>query len=267
MQPHPLRLLSKLKAAAAQSEQLNSGSVGPFSSRWARDNIDNSCTACPAGYAHTPSPERPRLCTYSDSTLKQVYPIDGIPCGEDVGLSSTWEGNLRMPALVRWPGKVRAGSVSFEAVNTMDLFASCLELAGIPLPTDRVIDSKSLLPVIQERAPSPHDFMFHWRDDCPSCVPPRLYAVRKGPWKAHFITRSAKGPDTPVDQDPPILFHLGDDPEERYPVNVTEHAEVMAAIASAAEANRASIEWTRPLCAATDPALWPCANPDNHCRT
>ena len=127
MQPLPLRLLSKLKAAAAQSEQLNSGSVGPFSSRWARDNIDNSCTACPAGYAHTPSPERPRLCTYSDSTLKQVYPIDGIPCGEDVGLSSTWEGNLRMPALVRWPGKVRAGSVSFEAVNA----TACTRLVSL----------------------------------------------------------------------------------------------------------------------------------------
>src|SRR5690606_27481903 len=55
---------------------------------------------------------------------------------------------------------------------------------------------------------SPRDVMFFYRDT-------QLYAVRKGPWKAHFVTRSAYGPDKPVKHDPPLLYHLGRDPGEQ----------------------------------------------------
>ena len=44
----------------------------------------------------------------------------------------------------------------------------------------------------------------------------RLYAVRKGPYKAHFITQSGYGDDKPVEHDPPLLYHLASDPSEKY---------------------------------------------------
>ena len=65
----------------------------------------------------------------------------------------------------------------------------------------------------------------------------------------------------------PLLFDVGSDPAERYPVNVTSQPEVMQAILEAAQRNRESIKWTQPLCAKTDPELWPCVNRTRSCRT
>jgi arylsulfatase A len=51
---------------------------------------------------------------------------------------SVWEGGIRMPAMVRWPGKVRPGSVSTELVATYDIFVTMAAMAGTPLPAGRV---------------------------------------------------------------------------------------------------------------------------------
>ena len=68
----------------------------------------------------------------------------------------------------------------------------------------------------------------------------RLFAARKGPYKAHFITQSAYGPDKPVRHDPPLLFHLGHDPSERFNV-ATDHADVLADIAQEVQRHRATV--------------------------
>ena len=51
-----------------------------------------------------------------------------------------WEGSLRVPFIIRWPGKVPAGTVSNEIVHEMDLFPTLTSIAGAKLPTDRTID-------------------------------------------------------------------------------------------------------------------------------
>jgi arylsulfatase A len=57
----------------------------------------------------------------------------------------------------------------------------------------------------------------------------QLYALRKGPYKAHFITKSAYGRDKPVRHDPPLLYHLEHDPSEKH--NIAEaHPDVIAEI-------------------------------------
>jgi arylsulfatase A len=53
----------------------------------------------------------------------------------------------------------------------------------------------------------PHEFIYYWREH-------ELYAIRMGPWKAHFITRAGFGNDAPVVQDPPLLFNVEFDPAE-----------------------------------------------------
>ena len=67
------------------------------------------------------------------------FSLDGIPCASDVGLGSTWEANLRMPAFARWPGRIAPGSISMELVSTLDIFTTGLSLANVPIPEDRVI--------------------------------------------------------------------------------------------------------------------------------
>jgi uncharacterized sulfatase len=74
------------------------------------------------------------------------------------------------------------------------------------------MDGVDLSPALLRGAPSPRDTFAFWRDA-------ELYAFRKGPWKAHFITRGAygRGPARVV-HEVPELYHLGNDPGERWNV-------------------------------------------------
>ena len=61
---------------------------------------------------------------------------------------SIQEGGIRMPAMIRWPGKVQAGTETGELAATYDIFTTMLTLAHVALPTDRVIDGQDLSPII-----------------------------------------------------------------------------------------------------------------------
>jgi len=78
----------------------------------------------------------------------------------------------------------------------------------------------------------------------------QLYAVRQGPFKAHFITRPAYGPGKPETHDPPLLYHLGHDPSEQYDV-AAKYPEAVAAIRELAEAHKAAMQPGEPQLEAT----------------
>ncbi len=80
-------------------------------------------------------------------------------------------------------------------------------------------------------------------------------AVRKGPFKAHFITQAGYGPDakTQVPHDPPLLFNLEHDPSESYDV-AKEHPEVIADIVREVERHRAEL---KPPPSQVDPVTEP----------
>jgi len=149
------------------------------------------------------------------------------------GKGSTWEGGMREPAIAWWPGRIQAGVVTHEFACTMDLFTTSLKLAGAELPKDRAIDGVDMAPVLFGNGPSHRDVFFYYRGT-------QLYAVRKGLFKAHFITRTAYGTDAPVAHDPPALFHLGQDFGEQYNVS-TNHPAVLADIDKAIEEHRANL--------------------------
>lgn len=149
------------------------------------------------------------------------------------GKGSTWEGGMREPGIAWWPGHVSAGVVTHELACTMDLFTTTLKLAGGEIPKDRVIDGMDLRPLILGAGPSPRQVFFYYRGT-------QLYAARKGPYKAHFMTQAAYGPDTPARHDPPLLFHLGHDPSERFDI-AGAHPEVLSEIAQEVQCHRATI--------------------------
>lgn len=138
------------------------------------------------------------------------------------GKGTTWEGGMRVPALAWWPGTVPAGVVSQALGTTMDLFSTSLSLANVQQPDDRIIDGVDLTPVLTGRAKSVRDVVFYYRSE-------ELFAVRKGAWKAHFITQSAYVGDEPVMHDTPELYNLEIDPSERFNL-ADEHPEVLAEI-------------------------------------
>jgi arylsulfatase A-like enzyme len=62
--------------------------------------------------------------------------------------SDIWEGGHRVPFIVRWPGKIKPGTVSGELVSLGDLLATFADLTGAPLPDDAAEDSWSVLPAL-----------------------------------------------------------------------------------------------------------------------
>jgi len=152
------------------------------------------------------------------------------------GKGSTWEGGMREPGLAWWPGKIQGGAVTQALASTMDLFTTCLTLAGVKPPADRIIDGKDLSPVLFGSGPSRCDVFFFYRGT-------RLMAVRKGPWKAHLITQNAYGPKSrkSVTHDPPLLFHIEHDPSENYNV-AGDHPDVIADIRKEIERHKAKLK-------------------------
>jgi arylsulfatase/arylsulfatase A len=127
------------------------------------------------------------------------------------GKATTWEGGVREPCLVRWPGVIPAGSRSDALVTVMDLLPTLAAYAGAALPAAE-IDGRDARAVLEhpEHAPSPHeDFLYFgfYASDAEEQEAPIPCAIRQGPWKLHV--RSG-----PRELDPPLLFHLDDDPGE-----------------------------------------------------
>lgn len=94
------------------------------------------------------------------------------------GKLTTFEGGVRMPCLMRWPGKVPAGKTCDEIITAMDLLPTVAQLIGGKL-SSHVIDGKNVWPVIMEGAKSPHEAFFYYAGE-------QLQAVRSGDWKLHF---------------------------------------------------------------------------------
>lgn len=147
------------------------------------------------------------------------------------GKGSTWEGGVREPCLAWWPGKIKPASVSAEVACTMDFFSTALELAGLLLPGDRVIDGVSMVPMLWGSGKSARTVLFYYRDM-------RLMAVRKGPWKVHLITQDGYNGE-PQEHDPPLLFHLEQDPSEKVDM-AQAHPDVLASILEEIEKHKAS---------------------------
>ena len=63
-----------------------------------------------------------------------------------------WEGGIRVPGLLRWPGKTKPGTVIEEPVCGVDLLPTLCEIAGVETPQDRAMDGVSLLPLLSEKS-------------------------------------------------------------------------------------------------------------------
>ena len=128
-----------------------------------------------------------------DKTTLVVFTSDNGPtrAGSTGGLAGgkycTMEGGHRVPGIFRWPSKIPPGQVSDVTLTSMDLLPLFCSLAGIDLPTDRMIDGKNILPILQgQETETPHKLLYYYNGT-------NLQAVREGNWKLHL-------PRTPNDQ-------------------------------------------------------------------
>ncbi len=92
------------------------------------------------------------------------------------GKTSCWEGGLRVPCIMRAPGKIPAGTECDAVAATIDLMPTLAKLAGTAAPTDRVIDGVDISALMHGQADSLDRTYFYYQHDC-------LRAVRSGKWK------------------------------------------------------------------------------------
>lgn len=181
--------------------------------------------------------EKTMVVFTSDNGPWLVYDRQGGSAGllRD-GKGSTWEGGMREPTLVWWPGSVPAGVTSTALSSTLDLLPTFCRLAKVDPPRDRTLDGYDLTAALIDGEPSPRESFFYYRGD-------ELMAVRHGDFKAHLITRDGYGPGArqPQKHDPPLLYHLGVDPGEQWDV-AQEHPEVLAKIAQVIQSHRAEMK-------------------------
>ena len=135
---------------------------------------------------------------------------------------SVWEGGIRVPAIVRWPGRIPAGTVSRQVGITMDLTASILSATRTRVPADASLDGIDLLRILQGAAPEVERTLF-WR----VAGPRTQSAVRSGDWKLVLDGRA-------------MLFNLGEDIGERRNV-IGERTAVARALMKKLEAWRADV--------------------------
>jgi arylsulfatase A-like enzyme len=99
------------------------------------------------------------------------------------GKGSTWEGGVRVPCIIRWPGRVPAGRVSDAIFSTVDFMPTIANLAGYDVPEDRIIDGvdqTDLLLGDSKQGARNHHYYFCRNE---------LHAVRKGRWKLLLANR------------------------------------------------------------------------------
>jgi arylsulfatase A len=157
----------------------------------------------------------------------------------------SFEGGFRVPLLAWWPGRIAPGSVCRAPCMNIDFFPTVLELAGLDLPADRIIDGKSIRGLLGgEETESSHEALFFFHHN-------ELEGVRAGDWKYfrfintyvwpipldkpnHFIGKNAGGRDyipegsdvgVPTMASWPLLYNLAIDSDESYNL-VKKHPEV-----------------------------------------
>ncbi len=91
-----------------------------------------------------------------------------------------YEGGIRVPGIIRWPGKTRPGQVCDEAVANLDVLPTFCQVAGVAAPGDRALDGASLLPIFEGR-PVARTQPLYWQYD--RALGWAKLALRDGDWK------------------------------------------------------------------------------------
>jgi arylsulfatase A-like enzyme len=131
------------------------------------------------------------------------------------GKYTLWEGGIRVPCLLRWPGALPGKKVCRQPAIVMDLTASLLSAAGSVPPPDAPLDGQDLLPILSGRVPA-RERTFFWRLPRPDDQFGQK-AVRRGRWKYLY------------DREMELLFDLEQDPGERRNL-AYRHPEVVKAL-------------------------------------
>lgn len=150
------------------------------------------------------------------------------------GKGSTWEGGMREPTIMWWPGTIPAGTTQAGMGSTLDLMATVASITNTKIPKDRKMDSYDLSLAMSMKADSPRNEMFFWRGT-------KLFAARSGNYKAHFYTMTGYRDRGETRLNTPLLYHLGHDPGEKFDIS-RQNPEIVTKIQEMANQHVLDIE-------------------------
>ena len=147
----------------------------------------------------------------------------------------TDEGGMRVPCVVRWPGKIPAGSSSDAITSTLDLLPTFARLSGGEKPGDRAIDGKNIWSILSGQSKTdPRQAFFYYQMD-------QLQAVRSGDWKLFVPLKSKKRNwGKPEGEQPLKLFNLAKDIHENHNI-AQQNPEIVKKLLSHVEGARADL--------------------------
>jgi arylsulfatase A len=149
------------------------------------------------------------------------------------GKGSSYEGGMREPGIAWWPNHIKPGVVTHELASSLDLFPTIMKLTGTAMPKDRPYDGFDISGLFFGSSENPRKTMFYYNGN-------QLCAVRKGPFKAHFITWPGYAKEKPEKHDPPILYNVEQDPGEKFDI-AAQHPDILADLQHEADKHRAEI--------------------------
>ena len=103
------------------------------------------------------------------------------------GKGAIYEGGVRVPMLVCWPGVVQPGSHCPEPVSSIDFYPTLLQMAGLQAPSGKTLDGESLVPLLRQEGGLQREALFchmpHLVNAQTGVIAPPATTVRKGDWK------------------------------------------------------------------------------------
>ena len=98
------------------------------------------------------------------AALHRPNDLGGVNLPLREGKGTCFEGGVRVPYIMSWPGTIAAGHTSNLVVSSMDIFPTAIALAGGRIPTDRVIDGVNVMPHLDSADPyAAHQLLFFRR--------------------------------------------------------------------------------------------------------
>ena len=145
----------------------------------------------------------------SDNGPEYFYPWHGTAGPWRGNYFTAWEGSMRAPFLIRWPGKIAAGSVSNEIIHVVDLLPTLGEIAGYKVPDDRIIDGVDQLAFFtgKQKKSNREGFIIYNNDD--------IYGYKWRNWKMHLFELENMNSE-PRRLNVPRVYNLITDPKEEY---------------------------------------------------
>jgi arylsulfatase A-like enzyme len=133
--------------------------------------------------------ERTIIVFYSDNGGNMYNVVEGAPPTSNSplrgGKATPWEGGVRVPCIIAWPGLIKAGSRNETPIQSEDFYPTFAELLDLKVPQDQIFDGLSIAPVLRGGT-LPERPLFRYFPHSPAKVPdktPPTVTVTLGDWK------------------------------------------------------------------------------------